>query len=109
MNKEDFGKFINGIQEKLGKENSSKIADDLGTLITDNSKMNSDIDKKNKQIEQLKTDKENLITTNGNLLQQITMGEKEDLDYNKNKQKEEKPKEPFSFMKQFDKNGNFIE
>lgn len=109
MKKEDFSNFINGIQKKLGKENSSKIADDLGKLITDNSQMNTELEQKEEQIQKLKTDKENLITANGNLLQQVAMGEKEDLDLNNKNNDENKPNEPFSFKKQFDKNGNFID
>ena len=36
MQEKEFEKLTNTMQEKLGKENASKIADDIGTLITDN-------------------------------------------------------------------------
>lgn len=107
MESKDFNNLIDGIKEKLGEENTSLIADDLGLLITDNSQMNSELDNKNNTIEKLKNDKETLIKTNGNLLQQVAMGE-QDNNFNMNN-KEESKKEPFSFKKQFDKNGEFIE
>lgn len=104
MKKEDFEKLTNGMQEKLGKENSSLIADDIGTLITDNNLMLTQIEKQQEEIEKLKTDKENLINTNGNLLQQISMG----VDNKKETPKEEKTPEKFSFKSCFDEKGNFI-
>ena len=102
MKKEDFEKLTNNMQEKLGKENSGLIADDLGTLITDNNAMLLEIENKNKEIEKLKADKETLITTNGNLLQQVAMGLEE-----KTKTEDNKPKEKFSFQSCFDEKGNF--
>lgn len=104
MKKEDFEKLINNMQEKLGKENSGLIADDIGTLITDNNSMLAEREKQENEINKLKQDKENLITTNGNLLQQISMGED---NTKKKEQKEEQPKK-FSFKSCFDERGNFI-
>lgn len=103
MKKEDFEKLTNGMQEKLGKENSSLIADDIGILITDNQNMLSQIEKQQNEIRKLKQDKENLITTNGNLLQQVSMG----VDVSK-KNKEDEPPKKFSFKSCFDEKGNFI-
>lgn len=103
MKNEDFEKLTNEMQEKLGKENSSLIADDIGTLISNNSSMLTQIDKQNEQIEKLKQDKEKLISANGNLLQQISMG----VEKPKKEDKEETPKK-FSFRSCFDERGNFI-
>lgn len=105
MKKEDFEKLTNGMQEKLGKENSSLIADDIGTLITDNQNMLSQIEKQQNEITKLKQDKENLITANGNLLQQVSMGVD---DSKKNKEKEDESPKKFSFKSCFDEKGNFI-
>ncbi len=103
MQEKDFNKLTNTIQEKLGEE-ASKIADDIATLITDNSATNKIIKEKDAMIEKLKADKEALIQVNGNLLQQVAMGEEETHVNNP----EEKPKrEPFSFRSVFDENGNF--
>ena len=105
MKNEDFEKLTNTMQEKLGKENSSLIADDIGTLITDNNNMNAEIERQTQLIEKLKQDKENLINANGNLLQQVAMG------VEKPKQNEKDntttPKK-FSFKSCFDEKGNFI-
>lgn len=105
MKKEDFEKLTNGMQEKLGKENSSLIADDIGILITDNQNMLSQIEKQQNEITKLKQDKENLITTNGNLLQQVSMGVD---DSKKNKEKQDEQPKKFSFKSCFDEKGNFI-
>jgi len=107
MKKEEMEQLTNGIQEKLGKEASALIADDLGKLITDNTLMNSEITKRDEKITKLQTDKENLIMTNGNLLQQVAMGKDDDNKiYNKN-QKEEKEEKPFDYSKIFDENRKF--
>ena len=103
MNNKEFEKLTNGMQTKLGKENSSLIADDIGILISDNQSMLSQIDNQQKEIERLKRDKENLITANGNLLQQVSMG----VEKPKENKKEETPKK-FSFKSCFDEKGNFI-
>lgn len=106
MNEKEFEKVTKSIQEKLGKENVSLIADDLGKLITDNGTMNASLKSKDEQIEKLKQDKEALITTNGNLLQQVAMGDENSL-INKNEPKIEEPKQPFDFRTAFDEKGNF--
>lgn len=104
MKKEDMEKFTQTIQEKLGKEASSIIADDLGILITDNAQMNNSIQEKESQINKLKESNEKLVTANGNLLQQVGMGEEPP----KPNKVEEEPKKVFSFKNAFDKKGKFI-
>ena len=79
MTEKEFEKITKSIQDKLGKENTSLIADDLGKLITDNGTMNTEMKQKDEQITKLKQDKEALITTNGNLLQQVAMGNEDKL------------------------------
>ena len=104
MQEKDFEKLTSGIQEKLGEEYSAKIADDLGLLISDNASINKTIKEKDALIQKLKQDKENLIQVNGNLLQQVAMGEEET---HIKEAEEEKPKEPFNYRSVFDENGNF--
>lgn len=103
MQKEDMQKLFNGIEKKIGKENYSKMADDLGVILTDNENMNNTISNKDKEIEQLNKNNEMLITANGNLLQQIGMGEEPP---KPNEQKEE-PKQKISLKSAFDEKGNF--
>ena len=105
MIEKEHEKIINSIKEKLGEENVGKIADDLGLLITDNSNMNKDMAKKDSEINTLKEDKERLITTNGNLLKQISVGKEEEI-INTNEKKEEK-KEYIDFRKCFDEKRKF--
>lgn len=106
MTEKEFEKITKSIQDKLGKENTSLIADDLGKLITDNGTMNADLRGRDERISKLEKDKEALITTNGNLLQQVAMGDEGGL-INKNEPKEDEPKKPFDYRSVFDEKGNF--
>ncbi len=106
MLEKEFEKITKSIQDKLGKENTSLIADDLGKLITDNATMNKDLRGRDERISKLEQDKEALITTNGNLLQQVAMGDEGGL-INKNEQKEDEPPKPFDYRSVFDEKGNF--
>ena len=92
--------YTNKIQEKLGKEESGKIADDIANLLTYDNKLQKDIQDKDKLISKLQKDKEILIEANGNLLQKVPFG-KDDSG------KKEEPEEPknFDFKTVFDKNG----
>lgn len=106
MIKEEMDKLISSITEKVGEEKAGLIADDIGLIITDNDTQNNIIESRNSEIEKLKVDKENLIKTNGNLLQQIAVGNENELF--------EKPKEPekpkyIEYKSLFDEKGNFIE
>lgn len=109
MQTENFNNLINGIKEKLGEENTSLIADDLAVLLSDNTQVNTELENKDKEIEKLGKDKENLIKVNGNLLQQVTDDKIDENDFKFNEKEKENKKEPFSFKKQFDEFGNFIE
>ena len=50
MIEKEFEKITKSIQDKLGKENTSLIADDLGKLITDNATMNKDLRTRDERI-----------------------------------------------------------
>ena len=106
MKKEDFDNLTKSMQEKLGKEASAKIAEDIGKLITDNTQKNNEILKRDNEINKLKQDKENLIATNSSLLQQVGKST-EDFSNSKKQKEEEKENKPFSFKSCFDEKGNF--
>ena len=91
--------YTNKIQEKLGKEEAGKIADDIANILTYDNKIQKDIKDKNEEITKLKKDKEMLIEANGNLLQQVPFGKEEE-----KKKDIEEPKN-FDFKTVFDKNG----
>ena len=103
MEQKDMQKVFKSLEKKLGKENYSKVADDLGTILTDNETMNKTISSKDEEIEDLKKNNELLVTANGNLLQQVGMGEEP-----KKEEKEEEPKKKISLKSAFDEKGNFI-
>lgn len=89
------------IQEKLGKEESGKIADDIANILIFEESNNKIIEEKNSEISKLKQDKEMLIQANGNLLLKVPQGKEEP-------QEVEKEKDPrdFDFRTVFE-NGKF--
>lgn len=103
--KEDILKGItSSISEKLGEENSSIIADDIGKLITANTQTIETINSLNKRISTLEETNQKLIQANGSLLQQIPAV----ADYEKHQPApEEEEKKTFNFKTMFDKHGNF--
>lgn len=103
MKEKDFQELINNMQSKLGEEASGLIADDLGMLISDNKAVNDSEVKYQDEIRNLKDQKEKLIATNGNLLQQISFGVEEQT---KEEVKEE-PRKHIDFRDFIDSNGNF--
>lgn len=93
--------ITNSMSEKLGKENISKIADDIANLISIEKAKNNEIEEKTELIKKLKDDKEMLISANGRLLQQISMDKEDDV------KEEEKEEKQFSFKSVFDEKGHF--
>ena len=93
--------YTNKIQEKLGKEESGKIADDIAKILTYDNKLQKDIHDRDQEINKLKKDKEMLIEANGNLLQSIPMGKEQE------KKPEDDEKKPFDFRSVFDEKGKF--
>lgn len=107
MKNEDFKKITDNMQNKLGKEKSSLVADDFAKIISDNMQVNKELQEKEKEIEKLKQEKENLMTTNMNLLQQLPMGE-DNIQKKEEKEEIKKPKaSAFDYKEVFDENGNF--
>lgn len=74
MKQEDFEKLQNNMKEKLGDSNFALISDDVATLMSENNSMNTQISERDTTIERLNQDKSNLIETNGNLMQKISVG-----------------------------------
>lgn len=97
--------IIAGMQEKLGEENSSIIADDFASLIAYDSSQNEELNKRKNEIDKLSKNNEMLVKSNGKLLQQVSAFTSSDDE--EEKQKEVK-KEPLDYRTLFDKNGKFI-
>lgn len=89
------------IQEKLGKEESGKIADDIANILIFEESNNKSIDAKNNEINKLKKDKDMLIEANGNLLLHVPQAREENI----TEEKEEKT--PFDYRSIFDEHGKF--
>lgn len=106
MKNEDFKKITEEMTEKIGKEKASVVADNFATIISDNMQMNEELKKKEDEIQKLQKDKEDLMTTNMNLLQQIPMGK--ETERPTEKEPENKPSaRAFDFRDVLDEYGNF--
>lgn len=92
------------IQEKLGKEESGKIADDIANILIFEESNNKTLKDKDETISGLNKDKEMLIQANGNLLLQIPQGKEESFN---DKLKEKEEYNPFDFRSIFDDKGHF--
>lgn len=105
MNEDDLLKITSSIEQKVGKEVSATIADDLGLLITKNTETLKSISDRDNQIADLQSKNEKLVIANGNLLQQIPMGEEPV----RGKKEDEEPQKSFSWKACLDSKGNFIQ
>ena len=106
MKNEDFKKIIDGLQEKLGKENSSIIADDLGNLISDNINMNKEIEKRDNTIREKEELNQKLVFANSSLLRQV--GVPEETSKKPQSGSNDSEEEKISWEDCFDKKGNFL-
>ena len=104
MKTNEFQDKMNSIQEKIGADASNLILDEIGILLTDNQNMNNVISDKDKEIERLRKTNETLQNVNGNLLQQVAMGEET---ITQKEKKEEPEIKHFDFRTAFDEYGNF--
>ena len=102
MQDNDLQTIIDSISEKVGKENSALIADDIGKLITINSSVVDEMKKKDTEISRLTSTNEKLVVANGNLLQSIPMGREE-----KKEEPKEEERKSTSLRDCFDSRGNF--
>ena len=102
MKEEILKDITSSITSKLGEENASIIADDIGKLITANTQTIETIDSLNKQLSTLKETNEKLVAANGSLLMQIPAVAEKEL-----KEAPVEEKKAFNFKAVFDKNGNF--
>ena len=105
MSDEELTKFIDGMQEKLGKENSAIIADDLGILISSNAEAQKVLHEKDDKIKQLTAHNEKLILANGNLLKQMPVEHSEPVN---RRDDDDAPKRKINLNDAFDAHGRFI-
>lgn len=102
--KEEFLKGItDSIATKLGEEQASIIADDIGKLITANTQTIETINSLNARVSNLEETNQKLVAANGSLLQQIPAV----ADTTNEVEEAPEEKKAFNFHSVFDKNGNF--
>lgn len=107
MTDEDITGFNDRVTEKLGKEQASIIADDIGILIT---KHTEDVKMREQQankIRELEALNEKLANANNTLLRQIPMGSEPEPEPQK-KSKTESDLSTFSLRDAFDETGRFV-
>ena len=103
MNNSELTNITNSFKEKLGEENYALISDDIGILLTKNSEVLEELDKKDNEIKDLSSRNEKLVSANGSLLKQVSMGvDKEIVEVNETKKS-------FNFKDAFDEKGRFKE
>ena len=107
MTDEELLKITNSIEEKLGKENSAVIADDIGLLMTGNAKAQENLQNLQGQIKDLKAKNEKLVLANGNLLKQVPQ-ESETSVNNRSKGETNSEESHINLSDAFDKSGKFI-
>lgn len=104
MSDDELTKIIDGMQEKLGAENSAIIADDLGILISGNAEAQKRSKAQDERIKQLTAHNEKLILANGNLLKQMPVEHSEPVD----RRDDDAPKRKINLNDAFDAHGRFI-
>lgn len=102
---ETLSSIVDTIQEKLGKEESGKIADSLANILIIEEAHTKTLKEKNALIDKQKKDKEMLIEANGNLLLHQAQAKEEESFFDEQTKKEEH--KPFDFRTIFDNKGKF--
>lgn len=108
MNKQEMTNFISNIENKLGKENSGLIADDLGLLITDNDSMNQMIETTKNELNAEKSRTQKLTEANSSLLRQVGNYLTEETPTTDTTEEKLETFKDVSFSEFFDSKGRFI-
>lgn len=106
MTDEELLKITNSIEEKLGKENSAVIADDIGLLMTGNAKAQKTLQDRESEISELKAKNEKLVLANGNLLKQVP--QESETSTKRPKGEDNSEEGHINLSDAFDKSGKFI-
>lgn len=77
--------ITNSIKDKLGDEESGKIADDLANLLIYEKTQEDTITENNSKIKKLQEDKDLLVQANANLLGKIPMGKADEDEFGESK------------------------
>lgn len=103
MKEEIIKGITDSITTKLGEEQASIIADDIGKLLTANTQTIETINSLNAKVTSLEETNQKLVAANGSLLQQIPAV----ADLDKKSEEVIEEKKAFNFKSAFDKSGYF--
>lgn len=78
---DNFNKTIDAIKEKVGEDSSALISDELLSLMTEHKATIEQNDKDAKTIASLKTEKEELVSTNAKLFRRIGFEDNEPMTF----------------------------
>lgn len=107
MDDNDLTKIMDGLEKKLGEENYATISDELGNLITLNSKAKEVTEQLKLEVSNLEKMKEKLVAANTNLLSQIpATPDKQPTSFESKVEEESDPRD-YDFFQDFDNKGNF--
>lgn len=106
MDNKTLSNIVDSIQEKLGKEESSKISDNLADILVIEEANSKTIKQKDESINKLQNDKQMLIEANGNLLLKVPQAKEEESFFESGTSKKE-DNQPFDFRSVFDNKGHF--
>ena len=101
MKTEDLEVITTSIKDTLGDDATAQIADSLGLLITENTKVQNTLQAQEKEIQSLKEKNDRLITANANLLQQVPIAKPV------KREEIQESKKSISLSDCFDSKGNF--
>lgn len=87
---DNFNETIDHIKEKVGKENSALISDELISLMTEHKSLTEQDNEKAKQIEVLKSEKDDLVNANAKLFRRLGFETKEETTFTDNKTEQKK-------------------
>ena len=105
MDNKTLSNIVDTIQEKLGKEEASKISDSLADILVIEEANSKTLKEKDNSITKLQNDKQMLIEANGNLLLKVPQAKEEESFFEEGKKKEDNT--PFDFRSVFDNKGHF--
>lgn len=104
MKSKEFQDKMQSMLDTIGNDNANLILDDVGFLMTDNEKMNADLQAKDDEIQKLRNLNSTLQKVNGNLLQQISVADEQP----SRSDEESEKRKSVDLRTCFDKNGHFI-
>lgn len=104
MDNKTLSNIVDSIQEKLGKEESSKISDNLADILVIEEANSKTLKQKDESITKLQNDKQMLIEANGNLLLKVPQAKEEESFFDEGKKENNTP---FDFRSVFDNKGHF--